>query len=302
MRYSELSARYSNVYASNSEMLASPCILPSPLLVTGLQKVSSPNRNRRNGFFSYLTLFVLIFLFGCAPLVPYPPTPPFSQKEAARLIARLKTQGDEVTSFQGLGKLRFKEGEQESEANLLAVGSRPFRVRLEISHPWGKPLFFVVANNKYTQAVSFVEKKVFRGEWSRLPVRPFSVLTLDLNSLWMVLSGGVPILPHARAASLKQHEIRLFDEQEEVREIIAFFPDSRLPRSVYFPDRGITIVFSDYEHSDWGLKPSGITIMSEVHNQSAEIRYKHLRINRSVPEEVFHLALPPGFEIVDLSP
>ncbi len=278
------------------------CILPSPLLVAGLQKVSSPNRNARNGSISYLILFVLTFLIGCAPLVPYPPTPPFSQEEAARLIARLKTQGDEVTSFQGIGKLRFKDGEQESEANLLAVGSRPLRVRLEISHPWGRPLFFVVADNKHTQAVSFVEKKVFRGEWSRLPVRPFSVLALDPDSLWMVLSGCVPILPHARAASVKQHEIRLFDADEEIREIIAFFPDSRLPRSVHFPEKGITLVLSDYERSDWGLKPSGIVIMSEGHNQSAEIRYKQLRINKSVPEEIFRLAPPPGFEIVDLNP
>ena len=278
------------------------CILPFPLLVTGLnKKVSSPNRNRRNGFLPYLTLFVLIFLFGCAPLVPYPPTPPFSQEEAARIIASLKIQGNEVTSFQGIGKVRFKDGEHESEANLLAVGSRPLKVRLEISHPWGRPLFFVVADNNCTQAVSFVEKKVFRGEWGRLSVPPFSLLTLDMDSLWTVLSGSVPILPHARAASLKQHEIRLFDAEKDVREIIAFSPDSRLPRSVYFPDRGITVVLSDYESSDWGLRPSGITIMSEVHNQSAEIRYKQLRINRPVPEEIFRLVPPPGFEIVDLN-
>jgi len=277
------------------------CILPSPLLVAGLHEASSPNRNRRNGFFSYPILFILTLLFGCAPLVPYPPTPPFSREESARLIARLKTQGDVVTSFQGIGKLWFKDGEQESEANLLAVGSRPLRMRLEISHPWGRPLFFVVADNKHTQAVSFVKKKVFSGEWRRLSLRPFSVLTLDMDSLWTVLSGSVPILPHARAASLKQHEIRLFDAQEEVLEIIAFFPDSRLPRSVYFPGKGITVVLSDYEGSDWGLKPSRIVIMSEVDNQSAEIRYKHLRINRSVPEEIFRLALPPGFEIVDLN-
>jgi hypothetical protein len=273
----------------------------SPRLVTGLQEASSPNRNKRNGFFSYLTLLVLFFLFGCAPLVPYPPTPPFSQKEAARLIASLKTQGDEVTSFQGIGKVWFKDGEQESEANLLAVGSRPLKMRLEISHPWGRPLFFVVTDNKHTQVVSFVEKKVFRGEWSRLSLRPFSLLTLDMDSLWTVLSGSVPILSHASAASVKQHEIRLLDAEEEVLEIIAFFPDSRLPRSAYFPDKEITIVFSEYEHSDWGLKPSSIVIMSDVHNKSAEIRYKQLRINRSVPEEIFRLALPPGFEIVDLN-
>jgi len=274
----------------------------SPLLVTRLRRVSSLDHIRPISLFSYLTLFALTILFGCAPLIPYPPTPPFSQKETAQLIAGLKEQEGRVASFQGLGKIRFKDGEQESEANLLAVGSRPLRVRLEISHPWGRPLFFVVADNKHTQAVSFVEKKVFRGEWSRLPARPFSVLALDPDSLWMVLSGGVPILPHARAASLKQHEIRLFDADEGIREIIAFFPDSRLPRSVHFPDKGITLVWSDYERSDWGLKPSGIVIMSEGHNQSAEIRYKQLHINKSVPEEIFRLAPPPGFEIVDLNP
>jgi hypothetical protein len=274
----------------------------SPLLVTRLREVSSPDHIKLRSLFAYLTLFALTILFGCAPLVPYPPTPPFAQKEVGRLIARLTTQGDEVTSFQGLGTIRFKDGEQESEANLLAVGSRPLRVRLEISHPWGRPLFFVVADNKHTQAVSFVEKKVFRGEWSRLPVRPFAVLTLDPDSIWKVLSGSVPILAHSRAASLKQHEIRLLDAKEEAREIITFSPGSRLPRSVHFPDKGITVVLSDYERSDWGLKPSRIVIMSEAHNHSAEIRYKRLLINRSVPEEIFRLTPPPGFEIVDLNP
>jgi hypothetical protein len=274
----------------------------SPLLVTRLREVSSPDHIRPISLFAYLTLFALTILFGCAPLVPYPPTPPFSQKETVQLIASLRAQGDEVTSFQGLGTIRFKDGEQESEANLLAVGSRPLRVRLEISHPWGRPLFFVVVDNKHTQAVSFVEKKVFRGEWSRLPVRPFAVLTLDPDSIWKVLSGSVPILAHSRAASLKQHEIRLLDVKEEAREIITFSPGSRLPRSVHFPDKGITVVLSDYERSDWGLKPCRIVIMSEAHNHSAEIRYKRLLINRSVPEEIFRLTPPPGFEIVDLNP
>jgi hypothetical protein len=276
------------------------CITRPPLLVTGLQEVSPPNHRRRKSFLSYLTLFALSFLFGCAPLVPYPPIPPFSQEEIAQLIAGLRAQGDQVTSFQGFGKLRFKHGEGESESNLLAVGSRPLRVRLEISHPWGRPLFFVVVDEKHTQAVSFVEKKVFRGDLSRLPVRPFSVLMLDLDFIWKVLSGSVPILAHSRAASLKQHEIVLLDTEEEAREIITFSPGSRLPRSVHFPDKGITVVFSDYERSDWGLKPTRIVITSQVHNQSAEIRYKRLLMNETVPEEIFRLAPPPGFDIVDL--
>ena len=274
----------------------------SLLLVTRFWEVISPNHVRPKSLFSYLALFSLTILFGCAPLVPYPPTPPFAQKEVDRLIARLTTQGDEVTSFQGFGQVRFKYGEEVSETSLLAVGGRPLRVRLEISHPWGRPLFFVVAEERHTQAVSFVEKKIFMGELSQLPVGPFSVLMPDLEFIWKVLSGSVPILPHSRAASLKQHEIRLLDAKEEIREIITFSPGSRLPRSVHFPDKGITVVLSNYERGDWGMKPLRLVITSQAHNRSAEIRYKRLLINRSVPEEIFRLVPPPGFEIVDLNP
>jgi outer membrane lipoprotein-sorting protein len=31
-----------------------------------------------------------------------------------------------------------------------------------------------------------------------------------------------------------------------------------------------------------------------------EIRYKRLRLNKPVPEEVFQLSPPPGFEIIKL--
>jgi hypothetical protein len=278
------------------------CISQFPFSGKNFHGVRPLDHKKINSCAAYLILFVCTALFGCAQLVPYPQAPPFSQQETAQLIAGLRTQEDKVASFQGIGKLRFKDGEEVSEANLLAVGSRPLKVRLEISHPWGSPLFFLVVNEKHTQAVSFVEKKVFRGDLSHLPVRQFSVLMLDLDSTWMVLSGCVPVLPHGRAASLKPYEIRLFDTEEEVREIITFSPGSRLPRSVSFPDKGIAVVWSDYERSDWGLKPSRIVIMSEVHNQSAEIRYKRLLINRSVPEEIFRLAPPPGFEIVELNP
>ncbi|MBW1673470.1 MAG: hypothetical protein JRJ45_07445, partial [Deltaproteobacteria bacterium] len=49
-----------------------------------------------------------------------------------------------MSTFQGIGKLNLKKGEEEIEANLFAIGSNPYKIRLEITHPWGRPLLYIV--------------------------------------------------------------------------------------------------------------------------------------------------------------
>jgi outer membrane lipoprotein-sorting protein len=248
-----------------------------------------------------LTLFGLLTLFGCAPLVPSPPTAPFSQQQAARLISELSTQQSSIVSFHGVGKLRFKDPKGTSEANLLAVGSRPFRIRVEISHPWGKPLFFVVADGDNTSVLSLVEHKFFRGRSSELPIQRLFLLRLDLSSLWQILAGKAPVLPHWRALSSKPYEIALLDSTGAVTEVISFYPRSLLPRSVRFPEHGIAVMFSDFREGEWGRNPGRIEIAIYDGNQNVEIRYDRLTFNKPIPDEVFRLEAPPDFEVIELS-
>jgi len=205
-----------------------------------------------------VAVFVLILPFGCARLSPVPRSLPFPQKEANRLIAALDEAGEETTSFQGFGNVRFKDGEEESESNLLVVGCRPFRVRLEISHPWGKPLVHIVVDEENISVVSLIEKKFFKGHSNPLTEYYFFLLGLDLGSAWKILSGRVPILPHSRAVSMKPNEVTLYNDGGEVVETISFSSTPLLPRSVTFPKKGITVVLSDFKGGEHGLNPMKI--------------------------------------------
>ncbi|MBW1715487.1 MAG: hypothetical protein JRJ77_06595 [Deltaproteobacteria bacterium] len=250
---------------------------------------------------SYLTILVLVFLIGCAPLVLSPPHAPFTQAETAQLISDLRAEGRRISSFHGAGRLRYRDSEEESELNLLAVGGRPFKVRIEISHPWGRPLFFIVLDGDNTSVLSLVDHKFFKGQSNRLPMDLFFLLRLDLDSIWQILSGNVPVLPHSKAASLKPYEVTLYNGVGEVTQVISFFPRSLLPRSIFFPCEGITIMLSDFKQGDFAPRPLKIEIVRKDKNQSVQIRYKNLTRNRPIPEELFSLNPPAGFEVIELN-
>lgn len=255
-----------------------------------------------NNLLSYLTIFILTLLLGCASLIPFPSAKPFSQEETARLISHLRKQGESIFSFQGVGKIRFKKGEEETEANLFAVGCRPFKVRLEIAHPWGRPLFHIVVDEKNISVLSLTDKKFFKGPSSPSNTNQFFLRGLDLDLTWKIFSGRVPILTAAdRAVSLNPNEITLFNSQGEVVEIISFVSGSLQPKYVYFPKKGITIILAEFKKEGLGLYPLRIEIVKEDEDQLTEIRYKNFKFNKPVPEEIFLLNPPLGFEIINLS-
>lgn len=253
-----------------------------------------------NNPLSYLITFVITLLIGCAPTLR-PPTRPFSPKQTAQLISHLREQGENVWSFQAVGKVRFKGRGGQSESNLFAVGRRPFKVRLEITHPWGKPLSHIVVDEETISVLSPTDNKFFRGPASPANTERLFLFGLDLDSAWRILSGRVPILPHYRAVSLKPGEITLYNRKGEVVEIISFFHAPLLPRSLSFPGKRITILLSEFEEGDLGPYPSRIRVEKRDAHHSLELRYKSLKLDRPVPEEIFQLHPPPGFEIIPLN-
>jgi outer membrane lipoprotein-sorting protein len=258
------------------------------------------NYRKWSGCSLYVGILSLALVMGCAPLKPAPPARPFSQDETARLISRMRARGDKVFSFLGIGKVRYNEGEGEGESNLLVVGSRPYRARFEITHPWGKPLFYIVNDGEHISVLSFVDHRFYIGQPSQFHEERFFLFDLDLGSAWMMLSGMVPILPHARAMSLKPDEITLYSWQDEVVEVITFSSNPLLPSSVHLPTQGITAALSKFKQGTIGPYPSRIRI-SQGDERDLEIRYTSLQLNTPIPEEVFRLDPPPGFEIIELN-
>ena len=255
-----------------------------------------------NNFLSYLFIFLLTLVLGCASLEPFPPVKPFSQKESDRLISNLKDQEEKVSTFQGIGKLNLKKGEEEIEANLFAIGSNPYKIRLEITHPWGRPLLYIVADEKSISVLSLTDKKFFRGPPHSLDIKQFFLYGLDLDLAWKIFSGSVPILSASGGTvSLKPHEISLYNKQGEIIETISFSSKTLLPRSIYFPMKGLSILFSEFEEGDLGPHPLKIKVLKESEDQLVVIRYKSFTLNKPIPEEIFQLNPSPNFEIVNLN-
>jgi outer membrane lipoprotein-sorting protein len=255
-----------------------------------------------NNFLSSLYLFLLTFLLGCASLAPFPPAKPFSQQEADRIISNLQDQEEKVSSFQGIGRVMVKKGEEEIEANLFAVGRNPHKIRLEITHPWGRPLLYIVADEKSISILSLTDKKFFRGPPHSFDIKQFFLYGLDLDLAWKIFSGRVPILSASgRIVSLKPYEISLYNKQGEIIETISFSSKTLLPRSIYFPKKGFSMLFSEFEEGDLGPRPLKIKVLKESEDQLVVIRYKSFTLNKPIPEEIFQLNPPPSFEIVDLN-
>jgi len=249
---------------------------------------------------SSLSVFLLTLLLGCASLSTLPPAKPFSQQDTNRLISNLQDQGEKVSSFQGVGKLHLKKGEEEIEANLFAIGSNPYKIRLEITHSWGKPLLYIVADEKSISVLSLTDKKFFRGPPHSLDIKQFFLYGLDLDLAWKIFSGSVPILSGSgRTVSLKPHEISLYNKQGEIMETISFSSKTLLPRSICFPKKGFSILYSEFEEGDLGPHPLKIKVLKENEDQLIVIRYKSLTLNKPVPEEIFELNPPSNFEIVN---
>lgn len=256
----------------------------------------------RDNFFLYLFIFLLTLVLGCAYPAPFSPVKPFSQQESDRIIRNLKDQEEKVSSFQGIGKVMLKKGQEEIEANLFAVGSNPYKIRLEITHPWGRPLLYIVADEKSISALSLRDKKFFRGPPHSFDIKQFFLYGLDLDLAWKIFSGSVPILSALGGiVSLKPYEISLFNKQGEIVETISFSPKTLLPRSIYFPKKGFSILLSEFDEGYLDPRPLKIKILKESENQLVVIRYKNLTLNKPVPEEIFRLNPPPSFEIVNLN-
>jgi hypothetical protein len=257
----------------------------------------------RNNPLSCLSILFLTLLFGCASIAPFPPGKPFSPQDTAGLISNLRSKEGKILTFQGIGTLNLKQGKETIETCFFTVGSNHSKIRLEITHPWGKPLLHMVADKSEVSVLSLTDKKFFQGPPHAIDIRQFFLGGMDLDLVWKIFSASLPLLPApGGSVSLNPLEISLLDGQGEMVERIHFSSRSLLPRSIYLPKRGLTIMVSEFKHGDVvGSHPLRIKVLRENKNQVIIIRYRNLIFNKPVPQEIFQLNPPPNFEIIHLN-
>jgi hypothetical protein len=100
------------------------------------------------------TCLLFLALSSCATLYK-----PLADRDVEIILASIQAQERKVFSFYTTGSLLLQDRDLESESNVLIVGNRnPLKIKIEVTHPWGRPIVHILIEEKNLQVLSFTEK------------------------------------------------------------------------------------------------------------------------------------------------
>ncbi|MEE9613036.1 MAG: hypothetical protein V3W19_17405, partial [Desulfatiglandales bacterium] len=197
--------------------------------------------------------------------------------------------------------LLVKDWKWESESKVLIVATEnPFKTKIEINHPWGRPIVHILIDEAKLEVLSFPEKKLYLGNFSPEALSKFLPGGFDSDLIWTALRGYPHLLRYHKAVSLKANQITLFNEKEKEVEIIDFYPESRLPVLVSFPEHHINLAFSDFQENEGIFYAMEVRVDNIKGEKDLVLKNKKMVFNKTIPEQIFVLEKPPGFQTLYL--
>jgi hypothetical protein len=253
-------------------------------------------------FARLLTALTLTLMPGCATVYRAPAPGPLGHQKALEILSGMRDQDKRVTSFYSLGNLHVKKWYGGSEADILVAGTRgPLRIKIEITHPWGRPILHILIDRNKLRILSFEEKRFYVGPFSTEALSRFLPGDLNADLIWAVLRGYPGLLNHQRMISRKTNQIILLNDRAEEVEIIDLRDEDLSPITVHFPVQGVRLAFEDYRNVG-GIRHAGeVRVDQGKEKKGLTLKSKRMVFNRAIPNEIFSLEKPPAFQTVFLN-
>ena len=83
-------------------------------------------------------------------------------------------------------------------------------------------------------------------------------------------------------------------------QIVDLYPESDLPHRVSFCRQNAEVIFSDFQNNDGIRYAKAIEINSLEDNARLSLEIGQMVFNKPVPDAIFRLETPQGFEVVPL--
>jgi hypothetical protein len=248
-----------------------------------------------------ISLLVLFLFQSCAPIPVKPPPSPYGYQEIARIISGFREQETRVDTFYSSGRLTVKAKNSESGSDILIVGSKkPFKLKIELTHAWGRPLLHITIHDSELQILSFTEKKYYHGQLGTPGSLKFFPARLDPDQAWALLRAYPGLRKYSRAVSLKGNQITLLNGKAEPIQVLDLYSEGTLPRLVSFPEQDIKVSFSDFESAS-GLKYARKIRLDDSKTETILVlKLKQMVFNKTLPESIFNLEKPKDFEMLPL--
>jgi hypothetical protein len=214
----------------------------------------------------------------------------------------MKTAEKDVSSFYSLGTLSVSRGLGRSdEVKFLAVGTRlPRRLKVEIAHPWGAPIFHILLEEDRIQAFSYDENTLYKGPATKEALDRFLPGAPDPSTAWDLLRGYPAVSPEGTVLEVKDERFLVSDDSGEPdRWVVIKGADKRDPDELVFVETEFRASFSSHREKQ------DIPYAHEVKLNlpgKGEVRFRNEKMvfNRPIPEAVFDLRTPEDCKVVDL--
>jgi len=262
-----------------------------------MRKNSYPSDRR---LWVLIALILLVAVSGCGPVFF---KKPLSDEELRKVVTLLKSQEERVDTFFTSGHLTVKDWYWDQEANVLTAGTRtPLRLKIEITHAWGQPILHLLVTGRTFKALSYGERKLYMGDLAPGALSGFFPADLDGDLIWEVLRGFPKLRGEGRAESRKADEVSLLDRNGNERAIVELDAQSRLPRRSGFPERKVAVGYGDFQQEDGILYAREVRVTPLEGTRALRLKNEKMVFNKAIPDEIFRMQIPPGFETIYVHP
>lgn len=237
---------------------------------------------------------------GCAPRAPLlepvdlPVTP---------VVERLEARRASLLSFRAAGTIRVEGAGRQWSGRALLLAERPRRLRLELLSFFGQPVLYVVSDGN--EVVTWAPgQQASRGFALGRVIQAFSSIPLGDEEVMLLLAGCAPEFRYREAQLLRDvqeraYVLQLEDPSRGELERLWLEDDAatirRLERLQGEKSR-LDAVFSGFTNAEGFTYPQEVRI--ETAGLQLAVRYQTFTANDTLPDEVFHLELPPGVEVL----
>ncbi len=248
-------------------------------------------------------LVVIIFiaaLTGCFKLQrPFIPQPS-DLVSIENLFSMMRNQDQSVSSFSATGTVHMEGWIWGSSAEILLAGTKePFRLKIEITHSWGKPVIHVLIRDDRLEILDFKEKKLYTGEFSSGSLSRFLPAgDYDRDAIWSILRGFPELLPFHDIQTPEASRVNLLDRHGDVIEEIDYYPERSVLRFVSFPGQSQNISFSGFSESNGTHYAAEVKLEDVREGKRLTLRKKRMAFNRDLPDQLFLIEKPSAFETV----
>ena len=244
---------------------------------------------------------LLLLLSCCARVAVTPPSPPLDHPAIAGIISAFKEQGVAVRTLFSSGTLTIDIKGSESDATILIVAIRdPSKIKIEITHTWGRPLLHILISGSRIDILSFTDKRLYSGQLGTYDLSRLIPVPLSPELLWTLARAYPVLLKYNRVLSLKGNQITLLDQRKDKIQVIDLYPTSDLPHRASFCQQNAEVTFSDFQNNGGIRYAKEIGLNSPEDNARLSFEIGQMVFNKPVPEAIFRLETPLDFELVPL--